>query len=72
MATRSPIQGRAGNQVVRLSQVPQHTRLLVANRIIRVEGLVGIPALEMILAATEPVQDPWLILPTERVREVLR
>lgn len=70
MSSRPP-ERRTGWKVVRLSQVPEVTRQRVANRIIRVEGLVGVDALDLMLAATLPMQDPWLIVPEEVARKVL-
>lgn len=72
MAVRPPdTVGRTGRKtIVRLTDVPAHTRRVVANRIIRVEGLVGVPALDLLLAAEAPVQDPWLIVDAEAARKV--
>lgn len=70
MDARSP-NGATGYQTVRLSQVPQKKRLEVAHRIIRLEGIVGVPALELMMAATEPRQDPSIVVDAELARRVL-
>jgi hypothetical protein len=48
----------AGSVLVRLSDIPIRTRVAAAERIIRVEGLRQIEALELRLAAAHPRSDP--------------
>lgn len=67
---RPPDLGQA-RMIVRLSQVPVQKRLQVANRMIRLEGLVGVPALDLLMAATEPRQDPALFVPTQTALRIL-
>lgn len=57
--------------IVRLSEVPPKKRELAAWRLIRAEGLVGVAALELVLAAAEPREDPWLMVPSDLARKVL-
>lgn len=65
-------QGDADLILVRLSQVSKRKRQVVAQRIIRTEGLVGVPMLEMILAAENPRQDPALLVDPAKAEAVLR
>ena len=60
-----------GRTLVRLSQVPLAKRQQVANRVIRTEGLVGIPALELLLAAERPRTDPAIFVPADVAAKVL-
>lgn len=60
-----------GWMVVRLSDVPVDLRQKVARRVIQVEGLVGFAALELLLAATEPLADPSVTVRSEVARKVL-
>lgn len=67
---RLPDEG-TGWMVVRLSDVPVDTRKRVAKRLIQTEGLVGYAALELIVAATEPLEDPTVTVRSEVARKVL-
>lgn len=63
--------GGTGWTQVRLSQVPLAVRQRVAARVIRVEGLVGVPALELMMAAELPIQDPEVTVRSEVARKVV-
>lgn len=67
---RLPDEGTGWTQV-RLSDVPLAVRQRVAARVIRVEGLVGIRALELMIAAVEPTQDPEVTVRVEVARRVV-
>lgn len=69
---RPPPEGRTEWVTVRLSEVPEKTRKQVADRVIRTEGLVGIPALNLMIAAQTPVQDPEITVRAEVAERVLR
>lgn len=69
MVARPPQAERA--VVVRLSEIPIRTRRRVAARVVRVEGLVGERALEMLAAAEIPIQDPALTVSADAASRVL-
>jgi hypothetical protein len=62
---------RTSHVLVRLTDVPLEKRLAAAARLIRYEGIVGEPALLLILAAQSPRTDPALLVPVEQARRVL-
>lgn len=71
MDARSPITGANGKILVRLSHIRPDVRRRVANRVIRVEGLTGVPALELLIAAEHPRQDPVLLVDEAAARKVV-
>ena len=66
MASRS-LTG-AETVVIRLSQIPEKTRLTFARRLIRVEGLIGVPALDLLMAAHFPRLDPEIEVTVAQAR----
>lgn len=71
MDARSPIEAD-GMILVHLSDIPPGKRRVVADRVIRAEGLVGVPALDMLIAATSPRQDPSLMVTPEEYAKAMR
>lgn len=56
---------------VRLSEVPQELRLRAADMLIQKSGLTTYAALELSMAAAQPLQDPVLLVPAEKAHLVL-
>lgn len=71
MAVRSPQNGRA-TVLVRLSDVPEPTRLDAALVLIKRDGLEGLEAADMLGAAIAPVDDPSLAVTWDEYRRVMR
>lgn len=69
--TARHLEGWTGRVFVRLLEIPLRRRQVVAERIIRVEGLVGYDALEMMAAAVTPQTNPGLFVDAELARKVL-
>lgn len=71
MATRSPQVEADGMVSVRLSQVPQSLRMAAADVLVKKEGLTTFKALELCMAAAEPLQDPVLLVSAEKAHLVI-
>lgn len=73
MATRPPQVGadEVATVTVRLSQVPRELRQQAADVLVKNAGLTTFAALELALAAAEPIQDPELVVPAAKARLVL-
>lgn len=73
MATRSPQveADEVAMVTVRLSQVPKDMRLKAADILTKKAGLTTFAALELSMAAAEPLQDPVLEVPADKAHLVL-
>lgn len=73
MATRSPQveADEVAMVTVKLSQVPQSLRLQAADMLVKKAGLTTFAALELAMAAAEPLQDPELIVPIAKAQIVI-
>lgn len=66
-----PNQG-AATVTVRLSDVPLQVRVRVANRMIRVEGLEKVDAIDLQIAALNPRQNPAIEVTVEAFEKAVR
>ncbi len=73
MATRSPQveADEVAMVTVRLSQVPQALRLQAADILVKKAGLTTFAALELCMAASDPIQDPELTVPITKAMLVI-